>query len=285
MSNPSQSEIGWIRLYRKMTEWRWYGVPNMMAVFIHLLLTANHKDGYCYGFEVKRGQVLTSQAKIMERIDIKRGALRECLDKLVASGEIVIVTTNKHSLITICNYDSYQGGEESYNQQTASQQPTNRHQAEPQTIPQTDTPTATNNNNKNKKNGKNEKNEKMEEEGKESLTLQKAKDDFDVFRKAYPGSKRGLGTEFENFRRKHKDWREVLPLLLPAAKAYAEQTRTRGTPKEYIKHLQTWINNRCWETEYQPENNSNNGNIRPYQSNGISSAGKGLMLPNGDEIH
>lgn len=252
-----------------------------MAVFIHLLISANHKDGYCYGFEVKRGQLLTSQAKIMERIDIKRGALRECLDKLVASGEIAIVTTNKHSLITICNYDSYQGGEEINNQQTANQQPTERHQTDTQTIPQTEHQTATNNNNKN---NKNEKNERTKEEGKESITLQKAKDDFDVFRKVYPGTKRGLTTEFENFRRKHKDWREVIPLLLPAANAYAEQTR--GTPKEFIKHLQTWINNRCWETEYQqPVNKPTNGNNRPYQPNGISQADNGLKLPDGTQIH
>lgn len=279
--NPNQTEIGWIRLYRKITGWRWYGVPNMMAVFIHLLVNANHKDGYCFGFEVKRGQLLTSQAKIMERIDIKRGALRECLNKLVASGEIMIVTTNKHSLITICNYNSYQGGEESYNQQITNKPPTNRQQTEPQNRPQTDTPTATNNN----KNDNNKKNEKIEEKGKESITLQKAKEEFDVFRKAYPGTKRGLTTEFENFRKKHKDWQEVIPLLLPAARAYSEQTRTRGTPKEYIKHLQTWINNRCWETDYQPDNNSINGNNRPYQSNGISPAGKGVILPDGNEIH
>ena len=43
----------------------------------------------------------------------------------------------------------------------------------------------------------------MEEEEKESKTLQKAKEDFDAFRKAYPGTKRGLTTEFENFKRKH----------------------------------------------------------------------------------
>lgn len=273
MSNPSQSEIGWIRLYRKMTEWRWYGMPNIMAVFIHLLLSANHKDGYCYGHEVKRGQVLTSQAKIMERIAIKRGALRECLNKLVSSGEIVIITTNKHSLITICNYDSYQGSEESYNQQTDSQPTSNRQQTGSLTTLPTEIQTATKNNKKNKR--------KEEDD----ISLQKAKEDFDVFRKTYPGTKRGLATEFDNFRRKHKDWREVIPLLLPAAKAYTEQTRTRGTPKEYIKHLQTWINNRCWETDYQSENKSSNGNNRPYQSNGVSEADKGIILSDGTEIH
>lgn len=253
-------------------------MPNMMAVFIHLLLSANHKDGYCYGFEVKRGQLLTSQAKIMERIDIKRGALRECLNKLVTSGEIIIVTTNKYSLITICNYDSYQGGTESCNQQTANKPPTNHHQTDIQAEQQA----ATNNNNKNVKNNKNEK---KQEEEKESITLQKAKEDFDVFRRAYPGTKRGLATEFDNFRRKHKDWREVIPLLLPAAKAYADVIKARGTPKEYIKHLQTWVNNRCWETDYQSENKSSNGNNRPYQTNGISPAGKGIILSDGTEIH
>lgn len=74
MCTPNQIvDVGWIRLYRKMTEWHWYGLPNMMAVFIHLLLTANHKDGYSFGVEIKRGQVLTSEDGIMRSIRIKRG--------------------------------------------------------------------------------------------------------------------------------------------------------------------------------------------------------------------
>lgn len=89
MCNPNPNEIGWIRLYRKMTEWRWYGLPNMMAVFIHLLLTANHKDGYSFGVEIKRGQVMTSEDGIMRSIKIKRGALRVCLKKLEETGEII----------------------------------------------------------------------------------------------------------------------------------------------------------------------------------------------------
>ncbi len=36
---------------------------------------------------------------------------------------------------------------------------------------------------------------------------------FNEFRKIYPGIKRGNKTEFENFCKKHKDWKEVLPLL------------------------------------------------------------------------
>lgn len=108
MCQQSDNNKGWIRLYRQMTEWRWYGIPNMMAVFIHLLLNANHVDGYCFGQEVKRGQILTSQERILFAIKMKRGALRECLKKLESSGEIVIQATNHYSLITICNYEHYQ---------------------------------------------------------------------------------------------------------------------------------------------------------------------------------
>ncbi|ROS85195.1 hypothetical protein EEK90_03365 [Muribaculaceae bacterium Isolate-036 (Harlan)] len=279
MCNPNPNEIGWIRLYRKMTEWRWYGLPNMMAVFIHLLLTANHKDGYSFGVEIKRGQVMTSEDGIMRSIKIKRGALRVCLKKLEETGEIIRSTTNKYSIITICNYDSYQSATESNNQQIAIEQPADEHQPDIKPTSEEHQP-ATNKNNKNKKNDKNEENERKEE----SITLQKAKEDFEIFRKAYPGKKRGLDTEFANFKKKHRDWQKVLPLLLPAAQGYAEQTR--GKPKEYIKHLQTWINNRCWEIEYSNDNSEqSNGRNQTYRQNGISSAGYGLQMPDGTEYH
>lgn len=111
METNQNSESGWIRLHRKMSDWQYYGLPNMMAVFIHLLLSANHRDGHVYGIPVKRGQILTSEINIMQSIKIKRGALRGVLNKLHNSGEIERVTTNKYSLITICNYENYQGEE------------------------------------------------------------------------------------------------------------------------------------------------------------------------------
>lgn len=273
MCNPNPNEIGWIRLYRKMTEWRWYGLPNIMAIFIHLLLTANHKDGYSFGVEIKRGQVMTSEEGIMRSIKIKRGALRVCLRKLEETGEIIRDTTNKYSIITICNYDSYQSTTESNSQQNTIKQSTDKHQPDISPASEEHQP-ATNKNNKNKKNDKNEK--------EESITHQKAKEDFELFRKLYPGKKRGLDTEFANFKKKHGDWQAVLPLLLPAAQSYVEQTR--GKPKEYIKHLQTWINNRCWEIEYGNDNSrQSNGRNQTYRQNGISQAEYGIEVPRGPE--
>lgn len=84
--------------------------------------------------------------------------------------------------------------------------------------------------------------------------------EFDEVRKAYPGTKRGLGPEWENFEAKFgKRIKEILPLLLPAVEVYKEQltkkSKADGKPP-FWKNFQTWINQECWTTEY-PDNKRN----------------------------
>lgn len=83
-------------------------------------------------------------------------------------------------------------------------------------------------------------------------------DIFEAFRKIYKGSKRGLKTELENFKKKHKDWREVLPILKEAYEqqlAIKEDARNRGCFVPQEKNLSTYLNQRCWEEELNFENN------------------------------
>lgn len=82
---------------------------------------------------------------------------------------------------------------------------------------------------------------------------------FDAFRKLYPGKKRGNETEFDNFKKKHSDWKAVLPDLKCIIECQIQVRQLavdekRRYPKAGIfvpnwKNLQTWINNRCWEEE------------------------------------
>jgi len=75
---------------------------------------------------------------------------------------------------------------------------------------------------------------------------------FDEFRKLYPGKKRGLNTEFENFTKKHKDWKAVLPDLKSLLQCQINQRLVQEQAKQFVplwKNLQTWINQRCWEEE------------------------------------
>lgn len=73
---------------------------------------------------------------------------------------------------------------------------------------------------------------------------------FDIFRKEFPGTKRGLDIEFENFTKKHKDWKEVLEILNKRLSYQKEARQARKENKLFVpewKNLETWINKRCWE--------------------------------------
>lgn len=76
------------------------------------------------------------------------------------------------------------------------------------------------------------------------------KQKFDIARKAYPDVKRGLDTEFDNFRKKHKDWKKAIPLLKPAIDEQIKRRKLKAQANKFVppwKHFKTWINNRCWE--------------------------------------
>ena len=49
---------GWVKLHRRFLRWEWYGEPNMVALFIHLLIKASNRDTRWKGQELKRGQVI-----------------------------------------------------------------------------------------------------------------------------------------------------------------------------------------------------------------------------------
>lgn len=80
----------------------------------------------------------------------------------------------------------------------------------------------------------------------------KEKEAFDIFRKSYPGTKKGLETEFQNFTKKHKDWKEVVFDLKAILDCQKNQRDTLAKSEQFVppwKNLQTWINQRCWEEE------------------------------------
>lgn len=80
--------------------------------------------------------------------------------------------------------------------------------------------------------------------------------EFEKFRKLYPGVKRGLSTEFGNLKTKHKDWESVIPMLSNAIINEINFHKRKSENGEFVpqyKHLSTWINNRCWEQEFEKE--------------------------------
>lgn len=99
---------GWIKLYRKITEWEWYTVPSMAHLFIHLLLTANHQDKKWRGTIIKQGQVVTSTRRLAEQTGLSCKTVGIILQKLEASKEIARERIGNDTFVTILNYARYQ---------------------------------------------------------------------------------------------------------------------------------------------------------------------------------
>ena len=62
--------------------WEWYDDNNMVKLFIHILLSANHTDNYYQGKLIKRGQLKTSISKLYRQTNLSVQTVRTCLEKL-----------------------------------------------------------------------------------------------------------------------------------------------------------------------------------------------------------
>lgn len=99
---------GWIKVHRKLVDWEWYNDINVKVVFLHLLLTANHKEKQWKGQTILRGQKLTSIEHLADDVGLTFQQTRTALKKLKSTHEITIKTTNKNTLITIEKFNNYQ---------------------------------------------------------------------------------------------------------------------------------------------------------------------------------
>ncbi len=99
--------------------------------------------------------------------------------------------------------------------------------------------------------------EKKEKEVCEYSELEKQ---FEEFRKAYPGRKRGHDTELAAFKRKYKNWAEIVPLLMPALQRLIEYNKAASAAGQWtasFANLSTWLFQARWEEEL-PEITSKN---------------------------
>ena len=127
---------GWICLQRKFVEWEWFDDAIMVKLFIYLLLKANYEPKKWHGVEIGRGQIITGRHQLAFETNLSEQQVRTALKKLESTGEITTKTTNKFSIVTICNYNKYQDivlanqptNQPTNNQVATNKQPTNNQQ-------------------------------------------------------------------------------------------------------------------------------------------------------------
>lgn len=273
-----------MKLHRQIRLWEHHQDPYTVSLFLHLLCMANYLPNYKFRGKTQRvGELHTSYPLLAEETGIHINTVTDRLKKLQRSGEIRFKASNKGLDIYIVNYTKYQCA---YSDsptldvaqnvaqdvacdvvQDVEQAPKNGEKVASTTCSPTLDVAHHVSNQINKENNivsiKKEKNKK-EKSGAESMavaenaTATKSTTElvtmFDQFRKAYKGTKRGLSIEMDNFKRKNENWREIIPLLMPALEreiAWREQMAAAGGFVPQWAYLQTWLNQRRWETEYE----------------------------------
>ena len=90
---------GYIKAYRRITDWEWYTDIKTCHLFRHILLRANFKDKHHQGTLVKRGQYKTGLFVLASETGLSQQSIRTSLNKLKSTNEITIKSTNKFSII------------------------------------------------------------------------------------------------------------------------------------------------------------------------------------------
>lgn len=114
---------GYIKLHRKMLDWGWYQNQNVKDLFIHLLLIANFKESQFEDMTIYPGQIITSINSLSKGTKLSTRNVRTALDKLEKSKILTKQATNRFTIITIKNWELYQGNDfDMTNQVTSDRQ-------------------------------------------------------------------------------------------------------------------------------------------------------------------
>jgi len=119
---------GWIKIHKRFLDWEWFQEDGMVRLFLNLILRANFQPRKWKGIVIERGQLITGRKQLSIETGLSERTIRTCLQRLEDTGEILRKTTNKFSIINICNYDTYQLDCFTNDQQTTNKRPTNDQQ-------------------------------------------------------------------------------------------------------------------------------------------------------------
>lgn len=118
----------YIKLYRKMTEWEWYDDTNCVRVFLHLMLKANWNDSTYKGYDIPRGSIVTGRKALSEQLGLSEQTIRTTIKKLVNSQSINQQVTSKFSILSVCQYDTYNPDKNAANHKVTTDQPATNQQ-------------------------------------------------------------------------------------------------------------------------------------------------------------
>jgi len=231
---------GWIKLHRHLQDDPlWLSEPFTRGqAWVDLLGLANHADGYIRvngeRIDIKRGQLGYSILSLSKRWKWSRGKITRFLKEIEEQFKITLKTNTRNSIITICNYDVFQGGVLPNEHQTNTKRTPNEHQT---------------NTNKKKEVSKKEVSKKeVSKKEEEKKHTKKNLSEFEEFFEFYQKH----GTEQKALKSYTTAIKEgaTYEAIIKGLKKYQAQCRANNIEQRFIKHASTWLNDKGWKQEY-----------------------------------
>lgn len=124
---------GWIKLHRSLQDSSIAAHPEYLAVWIHLMLRAQHSASECViGRQIVKlsvGQLVFGRIKFSAEIGVTENKVRAALDVMKTLNMITIKSMAKFSIISIVKWNEYQTESPANNHETASTSPADHQQA------------------------------------------------------------------------------------------------------------------------------------------------------------
>lgn len=122
----------YIKLFRKILTWGWYGDTNTFRVFMHILLKANYAPSEYKGVVVGAGECVFGRKKWAKELGLTEQQVRTAISHLQSTNEITITSTNKFSIVHVVKWEFWQieGGlsTNTLTNKMSHKQPTNNQQ-------------------------------------------------------------------------------------------------------------------------------------------------------------
>lgn len=99
---------GFIVIDRAINDWRWRDNSVALGLWLHILLSANWKDGWFSGHHIPRGSFATSMRRMSEDTDLSEKTIRKWLKRFEEDKQIELRGMNRFTIIKVINYAKYQ---------------------------------------------------------------------------------------------------------------------------------------------------------------------------------
>ena len=98
----------YIKLFRKILKWGWYGDTNTFRVFMHILLKAQYYPTEYHGVTINSGECVFGRKAWAKELGLSEQQIRTAISHLQSTNEITIASTNKFSVIHVVKWELWQ---------------------------------------------------------------------------------------------------------------------------------------------------------------------------------